>query len=214
MNGCVHTHFVFCEVKPILIHIHHDDAAATDLEKFDNGQADRTTSDHEDVLSFFRVSAVDCVAADRQRFHQRQLVVLKSIANVKFVSGDNELFAHATVTVNADDFEVVAAIRSTPFAGIAFWIVHVGLNRTRVARFDIGHAIANFQHLHTQFVARRAGELKEREFAEISRRVRSANSYAMHGNFRFAGARCSRCIDSDNRNRFFGFKRNSFHGGP
>ena len=138
------------------------------------------------------------MTANRQRFNQRQLLELQTVADVKLMSRQNEFFAHAAVAMDADDLKIVTAIRATALAGVAVGIVHVRFDATAVANFDIRYAVTDFYNFHTQFMAGRARKLKERKFTQISRRVSATDANAMDLHFGIAGTGRSRSIHFNN----------------
>ena len=114
------------------------------------------------------------------------------------MSRQDELFAHAAVTVNADDLKIVTAIGMATFAGVAVGIVHVRFNAAAVADFDVRYSVADFHDFHSQLMAGRAWKLKERKLAQVCRRVGAADADAVDLHFGFARARCGWVIDINN----------------
>ena len=74
LDGVIDFHRVLAEVEALLIDVQHRDLGIRDPQELDGRQTNRPRPDHQDVLAGLGLSAIDRVAADGQRFYQRQLL--------------------------------------------------------------------------------------------------------------------------------------------
>jgi hypothetical protein len=124
------------------------------------------------------------MAADRQGFHQGQLVKGKLAGRMQLAGGQHEPLAKPTVHHHAQDFQLLAAIAVAAPARITALAIHVGLHRTALAGNHVRHARPDCQHFHAQLVTRNPWIREERHLAQVTRIVGAANAHAMHSNQR------------------------------
>src|SRR5262245_35542248 len=99
---------------------------------------------------------------------------------MKFPGGEGDPLAHAAIHHHTQNFERLAAIGVATAARKANLAIHVWLDRTTVARFDVGNTRSDRDHLHSQFVPGNPGIREERHLAEITRVVCAADPNAVN----------------------------------
>jgi hypothetical protein len=93
-----------------------------------------------------------------------------------------EAIAQSSVHHHADDFQVHAAITSSPPTRKTLPTVHIGLDATVIANLDIRNTIANFQHFNAQFMTGYPGKVEERKLAQVTAHIGSANAHSVRSN--------------------------------
>jgi hypothetical protein len=91
--------------------------------------------------------------------------------------------------VDAEDFEVPAAVSAATFAGGALPAVDVGFDGAAVAGLDVGDALADFEDFDAELVTGDAGVAVEGHFAQIAGDVGAAYPDAVDADEGFAGGR-------------------------
>src|SRR5439155_26661926 len=91
--------------------------------------------------------------------------------------------------MNAEHLQPLAAVRPAAAAGVTCWIVDIRLDRTAVARSDVGHLIAHRDDFNAQLVSQYPRIGHERHLADIGADVSSANANPMDTHQRLAAAR-------------------------
>src|SRR5439155_11001573 len=111
--------------------------------------------------------------------------------------------------MNAENLQPLAAVRPAAAAGVTCWIVDIRLDRTAVARSDVGHVIAHRDDFNAQLVSQYPRIGHERHLAEIGADVSSANANPMDTHQRLAdgGSRRLRQFDLPERLRRFESER-------
>ena len=130
-------HRGLAEVEPLLVHVEDGDRRPGQLDELDDRQPDRPGPDDQHVVPGLRGAAIDRVAADAQRLHQGELVERELLRRVELAGRDDELRAQPAVGVDAEDLQVLAAVRPAAPAGEALLAVHVRLDRAAVAGPDV-----------------------------------------------------------------------------
>jgi len=91
--------------------------------------------------------------------------------------------------MDAEDFEVPAAVSTAAFAGGAGLAVDVRFDGAAVAGFDVGDVGSDFEDFDDELVAGDAGVAVEGHFAQIAGYVGPADSDAVNADEGFAGTR-------------------------
>ena len=133
-------------------------------------------------------AAVDGVAADGQRLDQGELLERQLRRQVQLAGRDDELRPQAAVGVDAEDLQVLAAVRRPRRQAKHCLAVDVRLDRAAVAGLDVGHAGADRDDFDAQLVAGNARVAEERHLAEIAADVGAADADAMDADEGFAAA--------------------------
>src|SRR6266508_5207711 len=130
---------------------------------------------------------------------------------MQLAGGQNHPFTHSAIAHHAERFVALATIGVAATASVALQAIEVGLNGTTVAWFDVRDALADLNHLDSQFVSGNAGITEERHLAEVATDVRAANPDAMNTDERLVwpGRRRIREVDGTEALRFF--EKNGFH---
>ncbi len=134
-----------------------------------------------------RGGAVRGVTADRQRLDEGELVEGEFRRNVQLPGRHDELRPQTAVAVDAEDFELLAAVRLAAAAGVTVRVVDVRLDGAAVAGLDVRHALADRHDLDAQLVAGDARIAEERHLAEIAADVGAADADTVDAHQRLAG---------------------------
>jgi hypothetical protein len=179
----------FDEVEAALHAVEHDDAQIHQLEEFEAGEADGARADDEHGFAGLRVAALHRVAADGERFDERELVVAEVVADMEFARGHDPCgLAQAAIDVDAEHLHTGAAVGCAFAAGRGGGIVDVGFQRAAVAGLELGDSFARFEDLESEFVAGDAWIGKKRHLAQITGQIRTADAHAVRAHQRLAGA--------------------------
>ena len=104
---------------------------------------------------------------------------------MELVGTDDEALAKAAVGVDAEHLQLLAAIAASAAAGEALEVVHVRLDGAAIARPNILHTRADFEHFDAELVPGNARIAEQREFAEVRAGIGAADADAVRAHERF-----------------------------
>src|SRR5437879_3363820 len=130
-------HDAFTEVQTLLVRIQHNEPGARELDEFQRGQSNRAGAEDEAPFAQPNGSAVGRVAADRERFYERELLEGKLLRDVQLVGRDREQRPKAAIAVDAEHLQRLAAVSQATRAGVALPAVQVRFDGTAVARSHV-----------------------------------------------------------------------------
>ena len=101
----------FDEIETALHAVEHEDADVHQLEEFEAGKADGSRADDEDGFTGLRFAALHRMAADGERFDERELVVAEVVADMEFARGDDPCgLPQTAIGVHAEHLHAGAAV--------------------------------------------------------------------------------------------------------
>ena len=205
-------HHVAAEPQAGFIHVQHDDLGTRQFGKDDRGQADRARTDDEDRLLGRRRGPVDGVAADGEGLDEGELVEGEVGRGVELPRRQQELRAQAAVAVDAQDLQLLAAVRVAAAAGVAVGIINIRLHGAAVAGLDVGDALADGDDLDAQLVAGDARVAEEGHLAEVAAEVRPADADPVDAHQGLAGSGRGGLGGVDEGEVLGGLQEQGFHG--
>ena len=208
-NRMFDAHLFTAELQPIFIDVHHHNLAPANANEFNASQSNWPRANDQNGIIGFWIRSIGCVTSDRQRFHERQLFIGQCVVDVHFVSGHVDAFAHSAVGVDADDLHVVAAVRFSFAARIAFRVVHVGLDADAVSDSDVRDSGTKFDNFTAKLMAWNSRKLEERKLSQPGGRIGAANADSMDRNLNFAFSGSLRFVTFDHADCFFCIERDS-----
>src|SRR4051812_47922432 len=104
---------------------------------------------------------------------------------MQLISAEDKSLAKATIRVNAEHLQFLAAIAKPAPAGKALHIIHVWLDGAVIATLYVFHLGANFEHFYSQFVTGNSRITEERKLAQVSAGVGAADADPMRADERF-----------------------------
>src|SRR3954454_8633621 len=104
---------------------------------------------------------------------------------MQLISAEDKSLAKATIRMNAEHLQFLAAIAKPATASKALHIIHVRLDGAAIATFYVFHLRANFEHFYSQFVTGNSRITEERKLAQVSARVGAADADPMRADERF-----------------------------
>src|SRR5689334_7000871 len=131
---------------------------------------------------------------------------------MQLASGQNELRPHATVDVDTEHLQTLAAVGASAAAGIAVWIIDIRLDGAAIARLNVCHAVADSHDLHAEFMPENPRIGYKRHLAQISAYIGAANANAMDTHESFARAGRSRLRKIDASEGFWRLQLERVHG--
>ena len=162
------------------------DGGVRSAGEFEDGEADGTGTDDEDIIRGGDVGAIDGVAADGEGFDEGELLEVEGIAGMELVCGKDHALAHAAVAMDAEDLERLAAVGAAALAGVAGAAVQVRLDGATVADLEMRDTFTNGEDFHTEFMPKDARELDEGHFAEVAAEIGAADADGADGDEGFA----------------------------
>ena len=135
----------------------HGGIDADSAQALQDRQADGAGADHDGAIVFHRGGAADAVHADAEGLHQGDLHRVQGVAQVELFGRNGEAVAHAAVGVDAEDFELRAAVGAAALASPALAAGEVGVDGAMVAGAEVVDAFADGEHFHGQFMAEDTG---------------------------------------------------------
>src|SRR6185437_4037102 len=118
------------------------------------------------MLACLRLRAINGMAANAQRLHQRKLLERQLARWMKLSRRDDEPRPQSTISMHAQYLEALAAIGPPAPASQTLLAIHVGLNRATIAGLDVGDAGSHFQNFHAQLMARNGWIGEERHLPQ------------------------------------------------
>jgi hypothetical protein len=165
------------------------DGGVRSAGEFENGEADGTGADDEDIVGVGDLGAIDGVAADGECFNEGELLEVEGVAGMELVRGKDHALAHAAVAMHAEDLQRFAAVGAAALAGVAGAAVEVRLDGAAVADAEMRDAFTDGEDFDAEFMAEDAWELDEGHFAEVAAEVGAADADGADGDEGLAVAR-------------------------
>src|SRR4051794_1627900 len=104
---------------------------------------------------------------------------------MQLISAEDKSLAKATIRMNAEHLQFLAAIAKPAAASKALHIIHVRLDGAAIAPLDVFHLRADFEHFYAQFVAGNSRITEERKLTQVSARIGAADTDSMCADKRF-----------------------------
>ena len=180
-------HFLFHKVQPALLRIDDDDLAADQLHELQHGQPNRTGPDDHARLVLLDRRAIHGMAADGQRFDQGELLEVQLRRGMQLARRQREQRPQPAVAVDAEDLQLLAAVRMPAAARVAIRVVDVRLDRAAIAGLDVLHVRADGDDLDAEFMTRNPRVAKERHLAEIPGQIGPADADVVDAHDRVIG---------------------------
>jgi len=99
------------EVEAVLAEVERCHQAALEACEEHAADSDRSRSDDQNTVALQRISASDCVSADRQEFDHGRLIERHAIGARDIGFRDADVVGHASVDVHAQYADALATIR-------------------------------------------------------------------------------------------------------
>ena len=180
------------EIQSRMREVGHGDAAGVEGGELQHGQADRARADHQHIVILRQRRARDGVAADAERFDEREHVEILVRHRVKEGGRNRQQIAHPAVDVDAQDPQVLAAVRPSAPRRPRLWIVQERADDAGIpdTKGRVGLRIAR-QRLdgHGQLVTKDARIAEERLAPRERVQVGAADANPAHADERVAGGR-------------------------
>ena len=133
----------------------------SELRKLQHAQTDGTCADDEHMIVSLWLAAIDCMAADSERLHQRQLLIRKIIGGMQLLRWQNDLRSQSAITMDTENLQGFTAIRASALTGRTGAAVQIRLHGAAIANADMGYFIRYGEDFHAEFMSENTRVLDE-----------------------------------------------------
>jgi hypothetical protein len=173
------------ESPPRFIRLNDVEDSSRETDKLHDTQANGAGTDNEGPLIGMGTDPVHGVATDGEGFHEGKLLKVQPLPLVQLVSRQDDLRAETPVNMNAEDFQVLAAVGVAAEAGVAFSAIQIRLDSATVAGLYLRDLVANRDDFHSQFMAKDPWVVDKRHLPEVAAQISTANTDGVNPHQRF-----------------------------